>query len=238
MSLVICLQFYEGDIAQARTLAEFIAEIEPKKRDDVRVRFVARGDCDQMDMGTIQLVSHKFDVSWIHANTKVSGWPAGPNALAMEILSTAPAWLKAAGWSDADGILLLEPDCCPLQRDWLDQILAEWAIALAERKWIMGSWRASGPNCGHVNGNCVVVPDIGKRLGIHYYPEHLAWDCWIAQRVQAHWRISGAFLNKFQSVNATEEILRTPEVGTEPPAIVHGYKDDSAYLIARKWILP
>lgn len=217
-------------------LCRLIADIEPKRREDVRVRIVARGDAEQFDMDVIQYIGRKFDVSWAHAKSRAEGWPTGPNGMACEILLTAPEWLHENGWDDANGILLIEPDCVPLQKDWLDQILAAWAVALVNDAWIMGSWRNSGGERGHINGNCVTVPTFGKLAHLKDCGRYLAWDCWHSPRTYNHWNISGLFRNDFQKSHAREADLRTPEIGTVPPVLVHGYKDGSSVAIARRWM--
>ena len=237
MKLCLCIQYYEGDILQAEALARFIAEIEPESRKDVVIRFVARYDSPHLDMDVFKVVSKKFDVSWVHSRRKWKGWPDGPNGMALDILEDGTRALENAGWYDVDGLVLLEPDCVPLANDWLNMLKAEWQVALSQEKWIMGSWRGSGPECGHINGNCVVRPDLAKKISLLHPAMGLAWDCWLAPRLKNHWHITGLIRNDFQSRNATEAILRTPEVGDRPPVLVHGYKDQTAMDIARKQLL-
>lgn len=235
--IAIVLQFHTADRTQALELARFIADLEPVKRHDVRFRFVARGDCEQADMDTIQYVAQKFDVSWVHAKTKAEGWPAGPNALACEILLGAPKWLHETGWQDAVGVLMLEPDTCPLSRDWLDVLIHAWDFALLDQAWCMGSWRHSGGQFGHINGNAIYVPDFGRRAHLEGCPKDLAWDCWAANFAHKHWCKTGLIRNDFGLATATEGLLRVAEIGGVPPVLVHGYKDQSALTIAHKWCL-
>jgi hypothetical protein len=237
MTTVICLQFWQGDIREMAALGRFMADIEPRKRDDVKIRFIARADCPHPELGFFKYVGQKFDVSWTHSKSTETGWPDGPNGMAMEILREGTAPLVEIGWQDVDTFILLEPDCVPLSRDWLNMLLAEWRVAQAEGKYIMGSFRQSGPSCGHINGNCVVRADLAKHMGLARGPRGYAWDCWLAPRLKDHWRVTGLLRNDFQSKNATEALLRTPETGDTPPVLVHGYKDASALEIARKWTL-
>lgn len=236
--LVICIQYYANDRQQAADLCELIAQIEPRRREDVRVRLVARQDCPHLDKAVIDAVGGKFDVSWAKTSKPVvEGWPQGPNAMAIEILSTAPDWLHVNGWTDANGILMLEPDCVVLQKNWLDQILAQWDAAHAAGAWCMGSWRNSGTPWGHVNGNACYRVDFAELTKLHKCPPDYAWDCHAAMLAHKNWQISGLFLNKFREQNATEEALRTPEIGDAPPVLCHGYKDGTSHAIARKMLL-
>lgn len=234
---VIYLQFYEGDKREAMALAQFMAEIEPRRREDVKIRFMARKDCAMPELGFFKEVGKKFDISWAHTNSDASGWPDGPNDMALQIIREGVKPLVSIGWQDVDTFILLEPDCVPLSRDWINALLAEWQVAKANGKWIMGSFRQSGPACGHINGNCVLRADLNKLMSLERSPRGYAWDCWLAPRLQKHWHVTGLILNKFRSRNATETALRTPETGDVPPVLVHGYKDHTAIDIARKWIL-
>lgn len=234
--IVLCLQYHESDYDQAMTLARFIGQIEPARREDVRFRFFARHDARNPDMDTIAAVGKKFDVSWGRTMSTWTGWPAGPNGMSKGVLEGARKWLRAAGWEDADGLLLLEPDCVPMAADWLNQLLAEWTAALSAGAWIMGSWRNSGGAHGHINGNCVIATSIAGSIG-ESITQHLAWDCGHSSHTRKHWHITGLIRNDFQSRDATDERLKTPEVGDRPPVLVHGYKDESAMEIARRWIL-
>jgi len=235
--IVLVLQYWQQDRAQADAVIRFITDLEPTKREDVRLRLVARADCPHLDMETIQYAAQKFDVSWVHAKTRTEGWPAGPNAMAVEILTTAPKWLHEAGWDDCFGILMLEPDVTPLHPFWLDKLIGAWVIALLDGCWQMGSWRESGGQWGHVNGCSLLHPKFAALTGLKTCPPDFAWDCYASTMAHDHWCKSGLFLNRFRGHNATEEILRTPERGGVPPVLVHGYKDDSALNIARKWCL-
>jgi len=233
--IILTIPYHHRDRQQAADMCRLIADIEPARREDVRVRLVARGDTEHLELETIRAIGRRFDVSWSKTECTNDGWPSGPNMMAKEILMTSPSWLHEAGWSDAVGIYLMEPDCVPLCRDWLNQIIRAWDLALIDGAWLMGSWRNSGGEHGHINGNCVIDPKHAVSIGRHIN-QHIAWDCGIVGHVRNHWCVSGLFLNRFQTTNATEEQLRTPETGAVPPVVVHGVKDNSAEAIARRWM--
>ncbi len=237
--LILALQYHQQDRAEALRLAKFIAEIEPQRRHDIEFVFVRRWDAAPVDDATLAHVAEKFRVSQCETVTRWTGWPAGPNAMAVDFLTRA-SWLNQPGgeWENVSGILLLEPDCVPLSANWLDQIIRSWDFACIDQAWCMGSWRNSGGEFGHINGCAVYRTDFAKLVGLHRLGENdIAWDCWHSQFSHKHWARSGLFLNRFQERNATEEILRTPEIGGVPPVLAHGYKDDSCYNIARQWLL-
>lgn len=226
MKLALCLQYWESDRPQAMRLARLIADIEPRRREDVEFVFVRRFDASHPDGQLLSDVVHKFPTSVFTTRTQWSGWPAGPNAMAKDIFC-------ALDDSVFDGILLIEPDCVPLARDWLDQLIVEWEAAHAEGKWIMGAWRDSGGPYGHINGNGVFSADLAHLIPLsEIVTQHLAWDCAIAPYVKDRWHVTGLVKNCFESRDATAEVLRTPDVGVRPPVLIHGFKDDSAYNLA------
>lgn len=228
--IALVLQFHQADRARAMELARFIADIEPARRDDVRFRFVARYDCEQVDMDTMSAVGRKFDVSWGRTEKyQWDGWPAGPNGMAKEILETCPTWLKDNGWTDVTGLLMLEPDVVPCCKDWLNRIINHWMLAMVDGCWQMGAWRPSGGAYGHINGNCVIRTERAKGLAYHI-PKLLAWDCAIAPYARNHWCKTDVIRNAFQSNYAKPEDL-------EGCAALHGFKDGTAMELARSKIL-
>ncbi len=96
--------------------------------------------------------------------------------------------------------------------------------ALAAGKWMMGAWRPSGGEFGHVNGVCCLRADFANLAGtIDIIGRDLAWDCAVSPYVKDHWKISGEIKNCFESRNATFDAI------AGWPALVHGYKDDSLF---------
>lgn len=133
------------------------------------------------------------------------------------------------------GVLLIEPDCVPLTRDWLDALIYAWGLALKNDAWIMGAWRDSGGPHGHINGNCVVVPDFYHRAQVaHCVGQDMAWDCSVVHgEMRNRWCKTRLIKNEFQSTGATPSIFYDP-AADRMPVLVHGYKDDSAYNLAVK----
>lgn len=228
MKLVLALQFYIGDREKAMRLARLIADAEPKPRTDVEFVFVARYDCEH-DFKTIEHVRQKFPTHWITTYTKWRGWPGGPNAMARDLLE----W-TAANRKEVDGLLMIEPDCVPTSAFWLNAIMDEWNDALMADKWLMGAWRDSGGPHGHINGNCVVKPNFATLVHTNdLIGPGLAWDCAVSPYARERWYITGAIKNCFEARNATVEHLFDADMGEYCPALVHGFKDDSAYEIAK-----
>jgi len=231
--IILALQFHNADKPQAMRLARLIADLEEIPRDDVEFLFVARYDTEQ-DADTMEYVRKKFPrVSAFTSTTRLTGWPQGPNALVKDLL------LSLDHRTAVDGVLLIEPDCVPLSRHWLNILFDEWGKAILDRKVMLGAWRNSGAPGGHINGNAIIIsalPSWLRSCGFEFaqVDQLNAWDCAISPWVREHWATTGRIKNRFQSHNATEDDLLTPDVGDEQPVLVHGYKDDSAYNLARK----
>lgn len=220
--LVVAIQFYERDKPQAMRLARMIADIETKFRGDVEILFVARFDCEH-DCETIDYVAKKFLVHWITTHTRWMGWPGGCNAMAKDTLE----WV-AANRKEALGLLMMEPDCVPVDIYWIDDICDEWK-SLPNETLIMGAWRESGGADGHLNGNCIVQPALFSKFALpSFIGEHLAWDCQLAPFLKNFWHKTSLIQNCFDSRGAKEGWI-------DPNAVlVHGYKDDSCYQLAKE----
>ncbi len=235
--LTLCLQFHEADKPQAMELARFVADLERRPRDDVEFLFSRRFDCTQC-LETFAYVAKKFPISTFKGPPHEVGWPQGPNGLALATMREIYHRQDSPCSHNISGVLLMEPDDVPLARDWIDQLKAEWEIARENGAWIMGSVRQpAGHPYPHCNGNCVIRPDFAALVDINRVPPGFAWDCSVAPQLQGRMHATGLIRNDFQSRGATEELLRTPEVGTVRPVLSHGFKDRSAMEIARRWTL-
>lgn len=237
MKLIIALQFHEADKPQAMRLARLIADIEPVFRDDVDFCFVERFDCSPADSATMGYVGRKFSLSTFVTKTNWTGWPDGPNATALDLLNHSLRMVQCGQWAEADALLLLEPDCVPLDKNWIDRLKAEWRLAEAAGKFICGAWRDSGGEHGHINGCCLIRPDLASQIDLKCITPNLAWDCAIAPQLRHRWRTTGLIKNRFQSKNAAFSDLVIPDEGGRSPVLVHGFKDDSAYNIAKTSLL-
>jgi hypothetical protein len=256
MRLVIALQFYSEDRDKAMRLARFAADIEPAFRADVELCFVARFDA-QHDEETMAYVAKKMAVSKFTTTTQWTCWPAGCNAMALDFLREAmrrynPDLTKhqrqlssltgksrdalfkklqenlRGEWSDVSFILMMEPDCVPMDKNWINRLKDAWNDARRSDCLIMGAWwDGGGP--GHINGNCVIVPWLASEIDLRVITPYAGWDVAIAPQVFRRWATTDLIRNHFGGTNAVQF--------SGEPALIHGYKNDSAYDIARKLLL-
>lgn len=225
--LVIALQYWDGDHPQAQNLARMIADIELVKRPDIEFVLVRRFDARPFDPDVSNLLADKFALSHFQTKTPWTGWPAGPNAMALDFLyhvSTKPV-------SDGCGVLLIEPDCIPLSRDWLSHLMTAWDVN--SKRLMMGAWRPSGGQYGHVNGNAMMSPAFATDVHLKdIIGPDLAWDAAVAPYIHGRWDATTLIKNRFRGLNATKDIF-TPDGDGPAPVLCHGFKDDSAYILAK-----
>ncbi len=180
----------------------------------------------------------KFPAMTFRTRSAATGWPDGCNALACETLRQALEYSRTI-FNDVDGLLLIEPDCVPISYGWIYSLWARWRDARNEGRLLMGAWRQSGPECGHINGNAMFVPDILERIpGLLALPAHAiagtAWDAAFAPFFKPHWAFTGLISNRWNETNLTEQQILTPWIGTAEPVLIHGVKDDSVWDFAIK----
>lgn len=176
--IVLNCQYWEGDRAQAMELARLIADLEPVKRDDVVFMFTARFDCKH-DEKTIAYVAQKFKVLRYTTSRKATGWPNGPNQMMGESYHhLVEIWMKGK-LPGIKGVLFMEADCVPLDRNWINLIVDEWQRS---GKQVYGAWLKPGDaGVEHINGNCIISMDFWrKNKAIFHPPEQGGWDATLA----------------------------------------------------------
>jgi hypothetical protein len=153
-------------------LARLIADIEPVKREDVTFVFAHRFDC-AFDQPTIDYVSQKFNVRTFRSSSRGTGWPQGPNDLFRDSYQFCIEEMRN-GHMKGDGILFMEPDCIPLDMNWINHLIHEWKHC---GKQILGCWLMEG-DCGvtHINGNCIIHKDFWRNNREILNPKSGGWD--------------------------------------------------------------
>lgn len=212
--LAIVIQYWSQDRANAMRLARLIDRIETKPREDADIIFAQRFDAEDPDF-----VPANFALACYQSNTQWTGWPAGCNGVAGDVLRSL-----ARHADELSGVLMLEPDCVPVAMDWLDRLLAAWNGRSPE-VWQMGAWRPSGGSYGHINGCSILSLEAWSSIR-DCFNQHLAWDCAIAPVLHDRWLKTPLIANEFES--------RNMEAIPEGAVLVHGCKDDSLYNLARE----
>ncbi len=210
------------------------AEELPEAPKDDRPIFVFVQYCDKDKDAGKHLIDYIRHLGHTHISgsySKEDKYPKGPNETALMIMRESLTTL----FSDYKAVLLIEPDCCPMTTDWLDQLSASWDRAAAAGKLIMGSWHPINidhPTLGHINGNLMFSPDLAKKVTIPDVPDDKPWDTFLADVFQPYWCRTGLIKNLNRHRTASRDQLTKPECGTSPPVLVHGVRDSSSWDLA------
>lgn len=237
MKLVICIQFCEQDRIRAMRLAESIARIAPRDGTEVSMMLANRFDCRPAESSALECISSGMPVEIFTTHTQGIGWPEGCNAMAFDIFREMGKRADTSPLLSGSAFLLIEPDCVIIDCDWIKKLMAEWRLAKLQGKHLMGAWRKSGPECGHVNGNAVFDLDIIRLTGISDAMNSIrstAWDAALAPYFQPHWHLTGLISNRWNENSLTPEQIETPWMGVVPPVLVHGCKSDDVWNYAQQ----
>lgn len=230
--LILALQYWAGDYDKAMRLARRIAQIEVAPRDDVSFMLVARFDAPAPDSAAVLAVKEKFETVLYRSRRRGTGHPSGCNDLWHDLVGEV--WrrcLQMPGWKDAiSGVFSFEADTVPMSADWLDRILAEWAVARDQGKLMLGCEMPTP--LPHINGNMVWVPDLfGQVRGLEGCPSQHAWDVFHASKWMDKALASKEIVNFYKAVEVPRKRVFDPK-GRARYAFVHGVKDDSVWLFS------
>lgn len=172
------------------------------------------------------------------------GWPAGPNALAMDVFKHL-----YCNKFEYEAAMLIESDCIPLDVNWIDKIMEEWR---SHDKLVMGYWDG-GVHDGnsHLNGNLVFHPSIidhVKGLAFDHIPTG-GWDVVYWGQLRPHSYPSRLIFSDYR-LNTPRNPLKSCEFLWEPkfhrhpdnplrdeplqPVWLHGVKGSAGYECVRK----
>ncbi len=157
-------------------------------------------------------------------------YPRGPNEKALELMRRGMP-------INYSGVILLEPDCIPVNANWFGALARDWMRARAAGKLIMGSWHpvnTTHPKLGHLNGNLVFDPRIASLLEGVRVPDDEPWDTWLADVFAPVWCRTGLIKNLNRHRTATLEQITKPECGTVAPVLIHGVRDESVWNYAKE----
>lgn len=243
-NLIIALQYYEGDRAEALRLLRFIARVEhyhePGKR-TAEILLVNRQDCPAIRRDEVDELGWKFTIRTMISPVIETGHPLACNCMAQYFFAQMLLRRQAGLHSDVDAVLLLEPDCVPVAADWLDQLRREWDFAksLMSDPWVVGCYRDQAVDRPHVNGVALWTPDLAAKVDFAVNMTGLGWDSAIAPQLPGHWFKTSLISNLFKETNIpASRIMQNPfvPVGAPPPVLIHGCKDESVWNHATKTI--
>ncbi len=223
--ILLAIQFWEGDKAQAMKVARLIADLETRHSDRADFLFVSRFDCPH-DLETISYVSRKFNVRHHISRRRAVGWPFGPNELWFETCQYVyEHTIDGKRQSDYKAVLTFEADAFPLCPNWIPMLSDEWDAAKVN---VLGAM-LKHPGV-HINGNAMFSCD---PQFMHWLVRqvsgcspHGGWDYVLAPRFKERgWKNSNLFRSWWQTptmARATYDELLGQQV-----CFLHGVKDAS-----------
>lgn len=249
--MILNLQYWGGDKTQAMDLARLIADLEEGFRNEHTFLFTSRFDCSH-DQRTIEYVSKKFKTRQIRTTRNATGWPNGPNQMAGESYKWCCDAARAGQILDPHNcVLMMEADCVPLKKGWIDAIVKEF---IDSGKLVSGAWLESGGSgIGHINGNMVMsFFFIRKCPMIFFPPARGGWDVVLAQHIAPHGNPSKLIWSDYRLGTPDNEwkgceylweskryeSIKNPLHGEElNPVWFHGCKDPRGLVCARERLL-
>ena len=233
--MIVALQYWAGDEAQALTLARLIADIEPRRREDAILVLTRRGDCPESEEArrTQAHCSVKLSTMLLQSPRTEIGHPAGCFGLWAGTVGRL-AQLHQVGlipWEHS-AVMTCEADGGPIHPQWLNRVIKAHKQTLAQNLRVTGA--VMDEPVPHVNGNLVLELGVFTDYpSLEISPPMVAWDLHHAKVLLRETRACNVILNAYGTRDWTRGCL-TPLA--RETAWVHGVKDDSVYQYAR-WAL-
>jgi len=239
--MIVALQYWEGDLSQAMSLARLLADIEASPRSDVLLSLVCQPGTPMTRLveKTIAHCSRKFAVEHVVSPLGAEGHPEGCAHLWAGTMRYYYEEYRRGGYPHEAIMTLDGGDGVPLHRDWIDVVMGEHAETVSRGKSITGSpyWLGGCPL--HVNPNAVFqfsvlektsfltdVPRHDGTLLTHfdiYHRREMLANASLSTIVHTDWRGGG---NKISKGLMVERAGRS--------AWLHGYKDEDLFWVARE----
>ncbi len=234
--ILLALQFWEGDKAQAMRVARVIADLEPYFCTKADFLFMARFDCSQ-DLETIKEVSKKFQV--LHRVNRRRGemWPHGCNELWFGVMDYVYSYShpEAKKIPSYKAILTFESDSCPLIPHWIERLSESWDRANVKVHGPMQIYPRQ-----HINGNSLFSGDMKF---LHWISREVGgcapsggWDYILAPEFSRRgWSDCPLMKSWWQCPTLPEETYQ--DLIQKGVVFLHGVKDNSVVNLVRKRFL-
>ena len=235
--LLIALQFWEGDRAQALELAKFLADLEPKHSTLADFVLVHRADCRPPGSETAH-VSRKFN-TWVYKSPRTeTGWPAGCNGVMQSTVEWAYCMMEANRIPKYKAIFLCEADGGPVSRDWIAKMSNAWDEANKRKPVVIAGPLVYGPS-EHINGNCCLSGDLTFLKWLVRGPKVQPAGGWDYVLWPTFKQIGAANIVGMRSYYAIPTVDQEmyDQLRREDVIWLHGPKDDSMIRLGRQHLL-
>lgn len=239
--ILLALQFWHGDAAQAMQLAQFLAELQQGHSEEADFLFISRFDTPH-NRQAISSIARKFNTFTHRCPRKGTGWPAGCNDLWRGTLEWTYGGIANGKLPEYKAIFTFEADGVPLVRDWVSQLSQGWSEARERQPHqLLSVWGAylevPGP---HINGNCFFSGD-QKFLkwvvnGLDEIPPYHGWDCYLWKAFKQWGAVPTNLIHSLWRTQTFDEKQHRIEVNSGA-AWVHGVKDDSLLRISKNFLI-
>jgi hypothetical protein len=241
--MIVAVQYYEGDMERALSLARLLADIQPRRRDDVLLSLACQPGTPATPLldATLKHCARKFPTEAITSRLGAVGHPQGCTALFAGVASHyCDRWNR--GELEHDAIFMVDGgDSVPLHPDWIDIATREHDRTCAAGKLITGTPYFLGTCPLLINPVAIyelstfertkIVKDVPRydgTLSTHFDVYHRAEM--IARTrpssiVRTDWRGAGRV--------ASVDLLRSR---ARESLWLHGYKDERLHWICREWL--
>lgn len=242
--MIVAIQYYAGDLAQAMSLARLLADIESDFRNDVLLSLICQPGTPREPAveRTIVHCSLKFAVEHVESPLGAEGHPAGCTALWTGALQHYFArYLRGDCPRHASIFMVDGGDGVPLHRNWINLLRVEHRLTRCWGKSITGTPYFLGTCPLHVNPNAVFDFEVFKKTRLLtdvpeydgtvltnfdvYHRAEMLDNASLSSVVRTDWRGDGRRI--------TREILLAR---SRESVWLHGYKDPRLYWLCREHV--
>jgi len=235
--ILVALQFWEGDRAQAGKLTEYLADLEKTHNDQADFLLVNRFDCKPLAKEQAYL-SRKFNIFSYQSPRGATGWPYGCNSLAASTVTWAYRMGEAKRIPTYKAIFTCESDGCPVFADWISRMSFAWDTVNVLKPVCIAGPLVQVP-AEHINGNCLIGGSIANLQwmsrcihGVHSG----GWDFVLANEFRNRgWANIAGMLSLYNTRDYTLD--RYNRLVQDNVIWVHGCKDSSLMDLGRIHIL-
>ena len=230
--LLVVVQYWAGDIAQAELQTNLIADLERFPNQNVDILLFGRRDAPNFQIGAVQRLQAKFGT--VHQlkcrRIGATGYPYGANEMFYDLVHT----MAEPRFSEKYfAFVNLESDCCPTNPGWTQQLIEAFHTAEASGKVMIGHLNERPVK--HFNGVGVYSCEKTVKLfgQIAGGPAMAAYDLYHASKfLPVGQDVPEIFLD-FNRPTITADELFAPRKMEKTPALFHGVKDGSAFASVR-----
>lgn len=239
--MLIVLMFWEGDKAQAMSLARLLSDLEEGHSTKADLLFVHRFDCSAPEAETVRHVSRKFNVFVYRSKRRGVGWPSGCNSIFFGGLEWVYHKMAAKQIQHYKAIIGLGADSAPIEKNWLERLHQTWETRgnNGKKKIYVGGALVDGGGRMHINGDCILLStDLTflkwLAVGVGDITVPAGWDWVLAEEFQKWgWENIKGIRSWWQRRTPFTETDWEHEksIGT---IFFHGQKDNTLLELARK----